>query len=253
MDEKFNEFREVPNYPGLQVRGDGKAVRAVKSSSGSAQKVQYYDYTIKQTSFDRAYIIRKPKGGEETLYVDELVASCFCPQKSGCPFVAHKDYDITNNHYDNLEWVNKNDFVSKYHYNRIKDEYGERFAWWKNNWYISEIGHLLIDGWLYDEKDTYTNVDDYDVGFRRATHAFVPYNDDEFIRIEEGVKAVWNKVILHIDGDYGNWQESNLKAVDSNDPKAQNYDAMWMVWKKEEDKRLFWERFPNCPLPSFLN
>ena len=114
--ELNQEWRNVPDYPELQVRGDGKAVRSVKSLSGSAQKVQYYNYTIKQTSFGRAYIIRKPKGGEETLYVDELVASCFCPQKSGCPFVAHKDYDITNNHYDNLEWVNKNDYVSKYHH-----------------------------------------------------------------------------------------------------------------------------------------
>ena len=124
MDEKLNEFRDVPSYPGLQVRGDGKAVRAVKSSSGSVQKVQYYNYTIKQTSFGRSYIKRRPKGEEEILYVDELVASCFCPLKSGCPRVAHKDFDITNNHYDNLEWVNENDFVSKYHYNRIKDEYG---------------------------------------------------------------------------------------------------------------------------------
>ena len=69
MDEKLNEFRDVPSYPGLQVRGDGKAVRAVKSSSGSVQKVQYYNYTIKQDYFGRTYVKRRQKGEEEILYV----------------------------------------------------------------------------------------------------------------------------------------------------------------------------------------
>lgn len=250
--ELNQEWRNVPDYPELQVRGDGKAVRSVKSLSGSAQRVQYYNYTIKQDSFGRAYIKIKPKGVDKILYVDELVASCFCPLKSECPFVAHKNYDITNNHYDNLEWVNEDDYFSKYHQNRIKDEDGERFAWWKDNWYISEIGHLLIDGWVYNSKNIFTNMYDPDVGFRRSTHAFIPYDDFVFIRIEEGVKEVWNKVILHIDGDYGNWQDSNLKAVDCNAPEAQNNDEMWRIWAKAEDKRLYQDMFPDFPIPSFL-
>lgn len=251
-EELQQEWRDVPKYPGLQVRGDGKAVRTV-SSSGSAQKVQYRDYTIKQDSFGRAYIKRRPKGVDEIVYVDELVASCFCPSNSECPFVAHKDYDITNNHYDNLEWVNEVDYFSKYHQNRIKkDKSGEIFAWWKNDWYISEIGHLLIDGLVYNSKNIFTNMYDPDVAFRRSTHAFVPYDDFVFIRIEEGVKAVWNKVILHIDGDYGNWQESNLKAVDCNAPEAQNNDEMWRIWAKAEDKRLYQDMYPDFPIPSFL-
>ena len=253
MKEVLNQqWRDVPNYPDLQVKEDGKAVRAIKSLYGSTQKnPRYYNYSIKQDTFGRAYIKRKPNGADQVLFVDELVADSFCPQKSGCFYIAHKDFDITNNHYDNLEWVNRDDYFSKYHQNRIKVKYGERFAWWKNNWYISEIGHLLIDGWLYGEKYIFTNIDDYDVGFRRATHAFIPYGD-EHIHIEDGVKTVWNKVILHKDGDYGNWQETNLKAVESNAPEAQYHEKLWTEWKRKEDIRLFQERFPNDPIPSFI-
>ena len=254
MKEVLNQqWRDIPNYPGLQVREDCKAVRAIESSFGSKQKnPRYYYYTIKQDTFGRAFINRKPNGVDQVLFIDELVASCFCHQKSGCPYIAHKDFDITNNHYNNLEWVNWDEYFSKYHQNRIKKEYGEIFAWWKNNWYISEIGHLLIDGWLYDESNVYTNVDDYDVGFRRATHAFIPYDDGVFIHIEEGVKAVWGKIILHNDGNYGNWQESNLKAIDCSAPEAQDHEKLWAEWKKKEDVRLFQERFPNNSLPSFI-
>lgn len=253
MDEKFNEFRDVLNHPGLQVRGDGMAVRSVKSLSGSAQKVQYYNYTIKQTSFGRAYIKRKPKGEkEEILYVDQLVASCFCPQKSGCPCVAHKDFDITNNHYNNLEWVNKNDYVSKYHYNRIEDVNGERFAWWKNNLYISEKGHVLIDGILYTNAKVYTSLYDSDLDLWRVIPAYISCNGNR-IFIEEGVKAVWNKEILHIDGDFNNWQETNLKIVDTDSPEAKNNNEAWENWRKQENIRLFKERHPNDPYPSFLN
>lgn len=247
------QWRDIPNYPGLQVREDGNAVRAIKSSpKSSGETLRYYNYAIKQDVFGRSFIKRKPNGVDQTLYVDELVAFGFCPQKSGCSYIAHKDFNIANNNFTNLEWVNRDDYYFKYHQNRVKVEYGETFVWWKNNWYISEIGHLLIDGWLYGEKYIYTNVYDYDVDFRRATHAFVPYNYDVYIHIEDGVKTVWNKVILHKDGDYGNWQESNLKAIDCCAPEAQDYEKLWTEWKRKEDIRLFQERFPNNPIPSFI-
>lgn len=247
------QWRDIPNYPSLQVREDGNAVQAIKSSpkcSGETQR--YYNYAIKQDVFGRSYIKRKPNGVDQILYVDELVAICFCPQKSECSYIAHLDFDIANNHYTNLEWVSRDDYYFKYHQNRVKVEYGETFAWWKNNWYISEIGHLLIDGWLYGDKYIYTNMPDSDVGFRRATHAFVPYDDDVYIHIEDGVKAVWNKVIVHKDGDYGNWQESNLNAIDCSAPEAQDYEKLWADWKRKEDIRLFKERYPNDQTPSFI-
>ena len=65
MNNKLKQdWRDVPNYSNLQVTEDGKTVRAV-IPSGSAQKVQYRYYTIKQDSFGRAYIKRRPKGRRE--------------------------------------------------------------------------------------------------------------------------------------------------------------------------------------------
>ena len=91
---------------------------------------------------------------------------------------------------------------------------GEIFAWWMKDFYISEKGHLLVDDWVYDSDYYLTGIYDSDLDLRRAVRAYIAWNDDERIFIEDGVKGVWNKVILHIDGDYGNWQESNLKPVD---------------------------------------
>ena len=38
-------------------------------------------------------------------YVHRLVATAFLPNEAGLPLVNHKDFDVTNNAVDNLEWV----------------------------------------------------------------------------------------------------------------------------------------------------
>ena len=253
MDANLKEWRDYNGIVKLQIKGDGSEVRAIKISPGNTTRApQYYNYKIRKDNFGRRLIIVVPERKAMTLYVDELVATCFCDSSLEHKYIGHKDGDIANDSYDNLEWTDWNTYLYKYHRNKIKRYDGETFAWWKNNWYISEIGHLLIDGELYDENNIYTNIDDYDVGFRISTHAFVPYDDYEYIYIEEGVKAVWNKVIIHIDGDYGNWQKTNLKIVEPNAPEAQDLEKLWAEWKKKEDIRLFQERFPNDPIPSFI-
>lgn len=45
---------------------------------------------------------------QATIYVHRLVAEFFMPEpEEGREFVIHKDYDRTNNHIDNLEWVDR--------------------------------------------------------------------------------------------------------------------------------------------------
>ena len=252
MNEKFNEWRDYVGLVKLQVKGDGSEVRAIKKSTGDPQKVSMYYYKIQKDNFGRRFIKVMSNGKIMTLYVDILVATCFCVPQSNLPYVGHKDGNITNDSYDNLEWTDRDTFLYKFHRNKIQFHNGEKFAWWKNNWYISEIGHLLIDGCLYEENYIFTNVDDYDVGFRRATCAFVSYDDDVRIFIDEGVRAVWNKVILHKDGDYGNWRESNLISVETDTLEAKEYEKIFAEWKRKEDIRLFKERFPNDSIPSFI-
>ena len=60
------QWRDIPNYPGLQVREDGNAVRAIKSSpKSSGETLRSYNYAIKQDVFGRSFIKRKPNGVDQ--------------------------------------------------------------------------------------------------------------------------------------------------------------------------------------------
>lgn len=246
MDSKLNEWRDYKGLVELQIKGDGSEVRAIKNLQN---KPLYYNYKIQKDMFGRRFIKVKHNGEFKTLYVDELVATCCCNPNPTLKYIGHKDGDISNDSYDNLQWVDWNTYLYKFHCNKTKLHNGEIFAWWRYNWYVSEKGYMLIDDRLYN--NIYTNMYDSDVDFWRVVHPFIPYNDRN-IHIEDGVKAVWNKVILHIDGDFSNWKDTNLKIVDADDPEAKDYDNLWDDWKSKEGIRLFKEKYPNDPIPSFL-
>ena len=108
-----------------------------------------------------------------------------------------------------------------------------------------------MDDWVYDSDYYLTGIYDSDLDLRRAVRAYIAWNDDERIFIEDGVKGVWNKVILHIDGDYGKWQESNLKPVDVDSPEACQIDESWKKWRLKENRRFYEARY-NEPMPQFL-
>lgn len=246
-----DEWRVLKMHVELEIKGDGSAIRSRKTPTNRNHSITYYNYKIKNDIFGRRYIKVCPNGKNTTLFVDELVATCFCNPNPKLEYIAHKDGDIANDCFDNLEWVDWDTYLYKYHRNKTRQQNGEIFAWWMKDFYISEKGHLLVDDWVYDSDYYLTGIYDSDLDLRRAVRAYIAWNDDERIFIEDGVKGVWNKVILHIDGDYGNWQESNLKPVDVDSPEACQIDESWKKWRLKENRRFYEARY-NEPMPQFL-
>ena len=121
-----------------------------------------------------------------------------------------------------------------------------RFRWMKKQMYLVDPAESKRS--KYWKKCGVDTTGCFKVGYG----VYFDAGNAEHIHIEDGVKAVWNKVILHKDGNYGNWQESNLKAIDPDAPEAKDHEKLWAEWKRIEDIRLFHERFPNDPIPSFI-
>ena len=245
LKELLSEWRDFYRYPGLQVQANGCAVRNVGKDFMDRIKRPARYYKIQKDDHGRKFIYIKPNGFNEKLYVDVLVATCFCPRTGD--YIGHKDGNISNDCRFNLEWVDRNTYRQKYHSNKMIVHNNENFIWWKDDWYISEKGKLLKDGVLYDKYRT--SIYDGDLDLERAIWAYVSEGTRLFI--EDGVEEVWNKVILHIDGDYGNWDDTNLKSADLQSPEAQDLKMYRKAWLRQENRRFYEEKFHE-PMPSCL-
>lgn len=63
---------------------------------------------LKQSNNGRGYLfVGLGRGRKE--YVHRIVAMTFLPNPDNLPEVNHKDFNTANNHYSNLEWVNRSD------------------------------------------------------------------------------------------------------------------------------------------------
>lgn len=51
------------------------------------------------------YVAFRRPGYKKNYYIHRLVADAFCEKPEGATCVNHLDYDPSNNHYKNLEWV----------------------------------------------------------------------------------------------------------------------------------------------------
>ena len=65
------------------------------------------------------YVITRFKSGSKwiaiTKYVHRLVAESFLDNQDNLPQVNHKDYDKSNNHVDNLEWISRKSNIDHAH------------------------------------------------------------------------------------------------------------------------------------------
>lgn len=58
------------------------------------------------------YVILTNSQGEKVKkYVHMMVAESFVPNPNEFKFVIHKDGDVSNNHADNLQWVDEYDYT----------------------------------------------------------------------------------------------------------------------------------------------
>lgn len=92
-------WRSLPNYPYYDISDTGLIQSYQRSSDGillSPSKGNQRGYL--------SFWMCNEKG-RKTMYVHRLVAELFCDKPENATQVNHKDGDVLNNHYTNLEWV----------------------------------------------------------------------------------------------------------------------------------------------------
>ncbi len=86
----------IPQYPNYFIFSDGRVFGTQR------------DRFLKQYPNPQGYmciVVLNIDEKRETRTVHRFVARCFIPNPDKKPFVNHKDGNVKNNHYENLEWV----------------------------------------------------------------------------------------------------------------------------------------------------
>lgn len=240
-NEKLNEWRSFHKVPGLEISGSGK-VRKDYSKNPLSPNIKYLQ--IKSDESGRHYIQIK----EGRFFVDELVATCFCHKQLNKNFVEHKDGNIAHDFYYNLQWVDRETYYQKHRQQGSKTIDGEEFLWYKKDVYVSERGKVLLNGQIASPREC---AFDPDIDRMFASRSYVLECCSTRYYIDDMMKDVWDKVIVHKDGDYSNWEESNLDTVDIGTPEAKEREKQFEEWRIQKDAeyekaaREAWERRIN--------
>lgn len=242
---------------GLAVSEDGKTViRHYENDFESSiiSKRPPTRLTIQIDTNGRAYVNTRDHG---KLMVAMMVAVCFCPPCPGPDYeLIHKDGNISNCHYQNLEWSKKQPVQQETLHSTIKS--------------IKLSNGLTIhrDGSVYDIKEKLSmSISHYDsdTGLEWSHTPKVNYfrpnrwkrmerktSDMDALMAEAGYVAgvrsdFTNPRILHKDNDWLNFNSDNLEWCDQADPRYKDY-----IRKQTEDMNA-WNKANNKDFPdSFL-
>ena len=98
---EYEELYEVSNYGNVRSKD-----RLVKHSSGNGfRPVKGKMKKLCEHGDGYLYVTLSQNGKNKNHYVHRLVADAFIPKIPGKNFVNHIDYNKSNNHVENLEWV----------------------------------------------------------------------------------------------------------------------------------------------------
>ena len=242
---------------GIAVSEDGKTVlRHYEKDFGSSILPQRpaKRLSVQTDKNGECYVNTQDKG---RLYVAVMVAACFCPP---CPApqqdyeLCHKDGNQSNCHYKNLEWRKKTPIPKVTIHTTAQS--------------VKLSNGLTVhrNGTVYDKKQKLpleNSIYDPDTDLFWSIQPKVSYYRPNKWKKEERLKAIMddlmaaagyvaeekyqfqNPVILHLDGNWLNFDSSNLEWCDASDPRYTNYV------KKLADDMKAWniannKDFPNC-------
>ena len=125
-----------------KISEDGLFVEKEFIDKQDGNKLKTYNPKIKVDEEGLRYIDNKNLG---RVYIQDLVADCFCapkPNDGNYYVLVHKDGNLQNDHYKNLEWTDYNVPRYKEYYNRTVDEKNRLGREWNGE-----------EKWSYMEKD----------------------------------------------------------------------------------------------------
>ena len=237
---------------GIYVSNDGEHAERDYFDKDS-KTIKVHIYKIYREECGRAYIGTKKYG---RLYLDELALTCYrglAPQDGKTYYPHHKDGNMKNSAWSNLEWREETPATI------AALEKLEKEAWYKNRkikadkkGFIRQGAHDLPiqyssydpdldwtyhypNPWVrYEEKNHWGGTDRYEIEVDKVF---------EDLGLVKGDKSQFsNPVILHINNDFLDYSADNLEWCDS-------YDQRYLDFKKLRHNRVMqMDHDMNCRL-----
>ena len=215
-----------------KISEDGLFVEKEFIDHDDGNKLKTYNPKIKVDNNGLRYIVNGKIG---TIYIQDLVADCFCapkPDDGNYYVLVHKDGNLQNDHYKNLEWrlaTTVYPTTTATTAGKVKLTDGLEV---RKNGTIYQKGKKLTVG---------TVIGNGDIDMIVPIEPFVEYErKNSWSRYErkrisvdklmdiagyvnENKKRFEHPVILHRDNDWLNFDSDNLEWTDYNDPRYKEY------------------------------
>ena len=215
-----------------KISEDGLFVEKEFIDKQDGNKLKTYNPKIKVDEEDLRYIDNKNLG---RVYIQDLVADCFCapkPDDGNYYVLVHKDGNLQNDHYKNLEW------------RLATTVYPQTTAKTVDKVKLTDGLEVRSNGTIYQKGKKLTvgtAIGDRDIDMIVPIEPFVEYErknswsryESKRISVDklmdiagyvnENKKRFEHPVILHRDNDWLNFDSDNLEWTDYNDPRYKEY------------------------------
>lgn len=235
MEEEIrNGVRIRKHYKtSTKISEDGLIVEKEFIDKADGGKLKKYNPKINVGSEGLRYIENKQYG---RVHIQDLVADCFCPPKpnDGKDYVlVHKDGNLQNDHYKNLEWMERKQAYPNTPATlekEVKMTYGIKV---RRDGKVYQKGKLLSVGMTSGGMDTdivgvIEPFVEYEVHHKQwKRYEWKRIDVDRLMEIAGYVNGnkeqFGNPVILHKDNDWLNFNSDNLEWTDRSDPRYREY------------------------------
>lgn len=243
----YKEYRKYYAVKGLEV-SEGGCVRRWYDSKERYFTTNSPNYLSRQTDKNgNQYVLTRDYG---RIYVDEIVATCWCHRPSGCNLILHKDGNKSNCHKNNLKWVGPYEFGESLPNDPLVNT-PDGFRLVFENTYVSKKGEVKQDGVLLKPKDW---IYDPDLDSHRVVMPYVDININgrsRRVKVCEMVVTAFlpkpdslsSPVLLYKDFDYRNYSLDNLEWVEKSDERYLMYQQKSTDDWKQRNEELKQQKF----------
>ena len=252
-EETRNGVRIRKHYKtSTKISEDGLVVEKEFIDKDDGGKLTTYNPKIHVDNEGLRYIVNKQLGN---VRIQDLVAECFCPPKpnDGKDYVlVHKDGNLLNDHYRNLEWRERK---LAYPYIQARTDKQVKLD---NGLTVTKSGKVYKGKEVCKVDDC---IGDGDLDMVVPIEPFVEYEvyhkqwkryELKSVRVDElmekagyvngNKKQFKDPVILHKDNDWMNFDSDNLEWTDKSDPryikyhnkKVDDMNVLGREWNKDK-------------------